>query len=104
MAGMSTERILEAARVLELGEKASLKEIKDAYSRLLYRWHPDRCREDPEICGDMTKKIIDAYGVIKEYCQSYRFPFTGEKLREDMEFEDPGEFWKRRFGNDPYWG
>lgn len=101
---MNTEKILEAARILELGEKASLKEIKESYSRLLYQWHPDRCSEDPEICGQMTKKIIDAYNLIKEYCHHYRFPLTEEKLREHTEFEDPETFWKRRFGNDPYWG
>ncbi len=101
---MNSEKILESARVLELHDRASLQEIKDAYREKLYRWHPDRCKEDPELCGDMTKKIIEAYAVIMEYCNNHRYHFTEAEIRKSIEFEDPDAFWARRFGNDPYWG
>ena len=44
----SFEEIDGARRLLGLEEAATLKEIKQAYRRMAFRYHPDRAGEDPE--------------------------------------------------------
>ncbi len=45
-----TQSLLEAIKLLEIGERASVAEINRKYRTLLFTWHPDRCREEPEKC------------------------------------------------------
>jgi DnaJ-domain-containing protein 1 len=96
--------ILEAVKVLNLQESSSLKEINESYKTLLFKWHPDRCKGDPEESKLMTEKIILSYKVIREYCYSYRFSFSEESLDKSILEEDPEEFWNKKFGHDPLWG
>ncbi len=57
--------VLDAARkTLELGESASLDEIKAAYRRLLREYHPDR-NPDPG-AGERVKEIAGAYELLKK--------------------------------------
>lgn len=98
---LSAAEIDKARRVLDLGEKASLKEIKTAYRSLSKKWHPDRCREeDQKLCHEKMKEINRAYETIMKYVENYSYSFAGDKVSE----EDPGAFWKKRFGGDPSWG
>ena len=48
--------ITEARKLLELPQRATMKEIKSNYRMLLAKWHPDRCSENKEQCNEMTKK------------------------------------------------
>ncbi len=99
------KRILEAAEILELGEKASLVDINRKYKNLLFKWHPDRCRNNMSECRAMTEKVIEAYRVLTEYCCSQSFSFKEEDISclDDSDI-DPDEFWQRKFGHDPHWG
>ncbi|MGC9324157.1 MAG: J domain-containing protein [Desulfomonilia bacterium] len=95
------QKITEARDVLELPERATMKEIKVQYRKLLNRWHPDRCGEQSDQCIEMTRKIIAAYEVIRAYCDHYKFSFSKDEVRNHLSAE---ELWFERFGNDPIWG
>ena len=93
------DQITEARKILELPERASLDEIKKNYRTLLSRWHPDTCDEDPELCTEMTRKIIAAYKSMLAYCNQYEFSFTEEEMAKACSAE---EWWFKRFGNNPW--
>jgi len=95
------QEITEARTILGLTETASLKTVKSAYRAMLAKWHPDRCRDNPETCADMTRKIVGAYKTITEYCANYRFSFSEVSVGENL---TPEELWQERFGDDPLWG
>ena len=93
---------INAARLLlELPERASMNEIRSNYKRLMRKWHPDGCDEDPQTCEEMSRKIIAAYELVASYCNAYRFSFSREEILEHASEED---FWLERFGKDSSWG
>lgn len=66
---------LDAARkVLELGESASLAEIKAAHRRLLRKYHPDR-NPDPE-AAERVKEVSAAYELLEEYALDFKHTFN----------------------------
>lgn len=93
--------IEHAAKVLRLPEKATLKQIKEKYKKLMSKWHPDTCDEVPEKCKKMAQRINEAYAVITEYCHNYQYSFKKEEIRRDKSHE---EFWAEHFAEDPIWG
>ncbi|MBS3733226.1 MAG: J domain-containing protein [Desulfobacterales bacterium] len=95
------EKITEARHILELPEEATMDEIKASYRRLLARWHPDKCPEDPEKANEMTRRITAAYQTLLDYCANYRFCFSKEAVKKQRSSR---EWWMERFGNDPLWG
>jgi DnaJ-class molecular chaperone len=76
------------------------KEITD-YRKLMRHWHPDMCKEAEQRCKEMTGRISEAYNIIIEYCNHYRFSFSREEVRENLSEE---EWLRERFGKDPVWG
>ncbi len=96
--------LYEAAQILDLGKNASLVEINSQYKALLFKWHPDHCKENPDKCKDMTEKIIESYKLIINYCYNYKFSFSREELEKKEFISDPEEFWNKKFGHDPLWG
>jgi DnaJ-class molecular chaperone len=99
---MSTfEQITEARCLLELPESATRETIRAHYRRLLEKWHPDKGAADQETCHDMTVRIVAAYTLIMEYCDSYAYSFSEEAVRRHL---SPEEWWADRFGQDPLWG
>jgi len=96
----SFEEIDRARKSLGLQDRATLGEIKSAHRRLCKKWHPDRCREDKELCHEKMKEINKAYKIISKYIESYCYSFAEEKVIEDS----PEERWKKQFGDDPLWG
>jgi len=95
------QKINEARKLLELPERASMKEIKSNYRKLLNKWHPDKCSKNSAECNEMTRKIIAAYNIIITYCNQYKFSFTKKEVKNYLSVE---EWWFERFGNDPLWG
>lgn len=91
-----------ATEVLGLGDSATMEEEREAFQRLLKRWHPDNCDADPEICEDRTKEIVEAHEILEAYFESYRFPLDEDEV--DVEERDEEEWWMERFGDDPIWG
>ena len=95
------EEITKALQILGLYESATLKDIKNNYKNLLKAWHPDLHKENEEICKEKTIEIIDAYRIIMDYCDNYKFSFSKEEIEKYM---SPEEFWVKQFGKDPIWG
>jgi DnaJ-class molecular chaperone len=95
------EEITKALQILELYEFATLKEIKNKYRELLKEWHPDLCRGNEDIRKEKTIEIINAYRIIMDYCEQYRFSFSQEEIEKYISAD---EFWSKRFGSDPIWG
>lgn len=93
--------IKAAAKVLGLGESATLAEIKKAYRRLCKKCHPDinqaSSRESRKF---QMHELSESYKKLLQYCAEYRFPLVpGEN--EELEGDD---WWFERFGQDHHWG
>ena len=74
------EEIDAARRLLELGESATLKEIKSAYRRLAHRYHPDKQSGTTEVDTERIKKLNWAYQVLMDYCNDYKYRFHEEDV------------------------
>jgi DnaJ-class molecular chaperone len=97
------QRINKARRTLELGGKATIPEIKEAYRRLSLKYHPDKCDEtDRKMCEEKFKELNRANEILVEYCLNYKFSFEDieeEKNRSDSRMKDH----MKRF-YDGWWG
>ena len=82
-----------ARRVLGLGERASIEEIKSAYRCMCKRWHPDALSGGPG-SSRKIKEINAAYRLLLDYCEKYQFSFSAETV----ESFDPEKWWYERFG------
>jgi hypothetical protein len=95
------DEINRARTILELGEKATLKEVKAAFRSRTKKWHPDKCRkQDKKKCHEKMKEINQAYKIIMRYIDGYSYSFEQEKIVES----NLEERWKKQFGGDPLWG
>ncbi|MGD9022165.1 MAG: J domain-containing protein [Deltaproteobacteria bacterium] len=94
------QEVVEARKMLELPERASIDEIKANYRSLIRQWHPDTSKAAKEECTAMSAKIAAAYAVIMDYCSHYEFSFSEEEIRYHLSREN---WWRERFGNDPVW-
>ncbi|VBB43183.1 DnaJ-class molecular chaperone with C-terminal Zn finger domain [uncultured Desulfatiglans sp.] len=98
---MKRYREITAAReVLGLPERATLKQIKTHYRMLLEKWHPDRSADDADERHEMTRRIIEAYRTIMDYCDHYRYSFEEDDIRKNL---SPEDWLIERFG-EPLWG
>ena len=93
--------IQAAAKLLGLGEKASLSEIKKAYRRLSKKHHPDVLKTAKQKAVKVAMhELTEGYQTLLKYCAEFRFPLIpGEN--EQLEGED---WWFERFGQDHLWG
>lgn len=94
---MTFDDLEEALRVLGLGERATLKEIKRRHRDLVKHHHPDsNPASDPKI----IRQVNAAYKLLLEYIAEYHFSFTEDEFYE----QNPEERLRRQFGHDPVWG
>ena len=96
-------KIDEARKILELNERATIPEIKEAYRKLSLRYHPDKCKDnDKAECEEKFKQINNANEVLIEYCLNYKFPF--KQAEEEITRKDKGinEHMQRFY--DGWWG
>lgn len=94
---MTYADLQEALRVLGLGERATLREIKTHHRELVKRHHPDtRNTSDPE----MIRKVSAAYRMVLEYVSAYRFSFAEAEFYD----QNPEERIRMQFADDPLWG
>lgn len=80
---------------LGVSKDATPEQIKDAYRKLAFKYHPDRNKEDPAAAEKM-KQINEAYAVLSDqakrkeydtYRESYG-SFASQKFRESYSDED----------------
>ncbi|MFW5976848.1 MAG: J domain-containing protein [Bacillota bacterium] len=94
----NSQKVYKAAQVLNLGSKASKEEIKANYRKMLKKWHPDSCTHSQKKCKEKIEEIVNAYEIIKKYCDNYLYSFEKDEiinnLPVDMRLE---EIWEKRF-------
>jgi preprotein translocase subunit Sec63 len=76
----SFEEIDGARRLLGLSEAATLREIKQAYRRMVKKYHPDVAR-GIDGADEKTSELNHAFRILSDYCASYRFCFTEQDVR-----------------------
>lgn len=94
---MTFAELQEACRILGLGERATLREIKTRHKELVKRYHPDTGNTDEPA---MIRRINAAHRVIQDYISGYQFSFTEAEFYE----QHPDERIRQQFENDPIWG
>jgi DnaJ-class molecular chaperone len=89
----------EARELLNLGLKATKKEVKAAYRRAARRCHPDLAPAGAEetFRGRM-QQINAAYQLVVQFIEDYRYD-----LVESPGSEDPQKWWTDRFATG-VWG
>jgi len=94
---MTFADLQEAIRILGLGERASIREIKARHRELVKRHHPDTGNSsDPE----MIRQVNAAYRVLLDYVSGYRFSFAENEFYD----QNPEERIWMQFADDPLWG
>lgn len=87
----------EAIRVLGIGDRSSIREIKSRHRELVKRHHPDTGNTaEPE----MIRQVNAAYRVLLDYVSGYRFSFAEDEFYE----QNPEERIWMQFVDDPLWG
>jgi DnaJ-class molecular chaperone len=94
---MTYTDLQEALRVLGLGERCTLKEIKARHRDLVKRHHPDTGNVDDQ---EAIREVNTAYRVLLDYLVAYRFSFAEEEFYE----QNPEERLRQQFMDDPLWG
>jgi curved DNA-binding protein CbpA len=94
---MTYIELQEALRVLGVGERATMREIRSRHRELVKRYHPDTCTlsEPLEI-----RKTNAAYRIVMDYVAEYRFSFDEDEFYE----QNPEERIRRQFMDEPLWG
>ena len=89
----------EARELLNLGLKATKKEVKAAYRRAARRWHPDRAPAGAEATHRARMQQINAaYQLIVQFIEDYRYDLVESAGPEDLQ-----KWWADRFATG-VWG
>lgn len=79
------EKIENARKILQLGEDATIEEIRESYRQLSLKYHPDRCKEkNKEKCEEKIRELNEAMEVLLNYCVNYRISFRKEDIRKNI--------------------
>ena len=90
------EEIDKARKLLELGEVASLGDIKTAYRRLAHRHHPD-LRDRDEDRKEAMRELNWAYELLEDYCSNYKYSFGEEDVARAYPNEAYLERWREKW-------
>jgi len=77
-------------QLLGVDKKASAEEIKKAYRKLAFKWHPDRNPNSKAQAEEKFKKISEAYAVLsdQEKRQQYDMYGSADQFRQKYTQED----------------
>ena len=96
---ITVETINHTREILNLPKRATMDQIKDHYRTSIKKWHPDRGKETPEKCEEMSRRITEAFRVILKYCVLYQYSFERDEAEKYLS-ED--ERWYQSFKSDPF--
>jgi len=97
------KQIDEARKLLQLDEYATLEEIKKAYRKLAYKYHPDKCKDEKKReCEENFKKISHANDILMSYCAGYNYSFKEKDVKRNTLNREFYEHLKRFY--DGWWG
>jgi DnaJ-class molecular chaperone len=89
----------EAREILNLGLKATRKEVGAAYRREARRWHPDLAPAGAEAdYQSRMQQINAAYQLIVQFIEDYRYDLVPSPGSEDLQ-----QWWADRFATG-VWG
>lgn len=94
---MTYKELRAALKIFDLGERATLKEIKGRHRELVKLHHPDA---DSSSDGDSIRKVNAAYRVLIDYVTDYRFSFAEQEFYE----QNPDERLRHQFFDEEQWG
>ena len=89
----SFEEIEKARKLLGLNQFASLEEMKRAYRKKAFLYHPDKGGSESAQDEEMMKSLNQAYKLLMEYCSQYKYSFK----EEDVDRVFPDEAYLRRY-------
>jgi len=64
--------------LLGIDNKASQQEVKEAYRKLAFQYHPDRNKDDPD-ASDKMKALNEAYAVLSDPVKRENYDFLRER-------------------------
>ena len=97
------KQIDEARKLLGLDEETTLEEIKKAYKKLAFKYHPDKCKEEKKKeCEEAFKKINNANEILMAYCAGYRYSFKEKDVKKNTMDKEFYKHLKRFY--DGWWG
>lgn len=94
---MTYQERLNAREVFGIGERATLRTIRERHRELVMRHHPDR---DGQADPGEIQRINAAWRILSEYCGNYAYLFSEQEFLEQR----PEERLRRQFDQDPSWG
>lgn len=94
---MTYTELQEALRIFGLGQRCSLREIKNRHRELIKRHHPDAGNADDD---ETMQRINAAHRILFDYVNEYRFSFAEEEFYE----QNPDERLRQQFMDTPLWG
>jgi DnaJ-class molecular chaperone len=94
---MTFKELRGALKVFELGERATLREIKSRHRELVKRHHPDA---GSAVDAEKIRQVNAAYRVLLDYLAEYRFSFDEEEFYE----QNPEERLRQQFFDESEWG
>lgn len=94
---MDYKELENARKLFGLADRATLREIKSRYRKLVKLHHPDRdVQGDPEL----IRKLNAAHKILLDYCENYSYSFE----EEEFYMQNPDERLRMQFSDDPLWG
>jgi len=75
------EKIEGAARILNLGEEATLSEVKEAYRSLTQKFHPDKNLQDSN-AQKRFQGISEAYHILVDCCSNGKYSLSEKKNKD----------------------
>ena len=87
--------------VLGIKRSASQEEIKRAYRKAVFRYHPDRNPDDHD-AAEKFKQVLDAYEVLSDSGRRANYDQVTRSAESETEAEEePAEQESPQFGSDP---
>ncbi len=77
------DKIERALKIMELPPFISIKELKDRYKVLAGIYHPDFGGDEKKMAA-----INNAYAILKQYMNNFKFSFTKEEINKQFPQDD----------------